>query len=165
VHHLSKIELAQALRRVEELGQIGEEFVNSHFEGLKSEGKVSNFQWESQDNAVSPYDFWYERDGRKFLLDVKATSGGFERSIHISLPELQVMRDSAEPYYVYRVYEVEDGMAKLRISGEMRPIAEAILKILLSLPEGVGSDGVSVSPLILGCGAQIALAMPDPVET
>jgi len=161
---LSKVELAQALRRVEELGQVGEEFVNSYLEGLKSQGKISNFQWESQDNAVSPYDFWYEQGGRKFLLDVKATSGGFERSIHISLPELQTMQDSGEPYHVYRVYEVEDGKAKLRISVEMRTIAKAILKILLSLPNGVSSDGVSVSPLILDCGAEIALAMPDPVE-
>jgi len=97
-------------------------------------------------------------------LDVKATSGGFERNIHISLPELLAMRDSAEPYYIYRVYEVGEGAAKLRISKEMRLIADAILKVLLALPAGVSSDGVSVSPSILSCGAEVNLVMPDAAE-
>lgn len=150
---------------MEELGQLGEEFVNAHFESLKAESRIGNFQWESQDNAVSPYDFWYEQDGRKAFLDVKATSGGFERNVHVSLPELLAMRDSKEPYFIYRVYEVGEGSAKLRISQEMRTIADTILKVLLGLPAGVSSDGVSVSPSMLGCGAEANLTMPDAVET
>lgn len=161
---LSKNELTQAIRRVEELGQLGEEFINAYFEKLKSGSRVTNFQWESQDNAVSPYDFWYEKDGSKSLLDVKATSGDFERNIHVSLPELLTMRDSLEPYYVYRVYEVEEGTAKLRISKEMRSVADSILKVLLGLPAGVSSDGVSIAPSSLAFGAEIELVMPDPSE-
>jgi hypothetical protein len=98
-------------------------------------------------------------------LDVKATSGGFERNVHISLPELLAMRDSKEPYYIYRLYEVAEGAAKLRISQEMRTIADTIVQILLGLPAGVTSDGVSLSPTILGCGAEVKLVMPDAVET
>jgi len=150
---------------VEELGQLGEEFVNAHFESLKSEARIVNFQWESQDNAVSPYDFWYEQDGRKAFLDIKATSGGFERNVHVSLPELLAMRDSKEPYFIYRVYEVGEGTAKLRVSQEMRGIADAILKILLSLAAGVSSDGISLSPSMLECGAEVNITMPDVVET
>ncbi len=161
---LSKAELAQALRRVEELGQMGEEFVNAYFERLKLEKQIAEFRWESQDNAVSPYDFWYEQGGRKSFLDVKATSGGFERSIHISFPELQAMRDLAEPYHIYRVYEAGERSAKLRISTEMRGIAEAILKILLQLPAGISSDGVSLSPSKLDCGKVFDVSMPDPIE-
>jgi hypothetical protein len=160
---LSKIDLAQALRRVEELGQIGEEYVNAHFERLKAENQITNFQWESQNNAVAPYDFWYEHEGRRTLLDVKATSGGFERNVHISIPELEVMRSSAEPYYIYRVYEMTGDGAKLRISQEMRGFAERILKALEGLPAGVSSDGVSLSPSLLACGASADLLMPDAV--
>jgi hypothetical protein len=98
-------------------------------------------------------------------LDVKATSGGFERNVHISLPELLAMRDFKEPYFIYRLYEVGEGTAKLRISQEMRTIAEAILKVLLGLPAGVSSDGVSLSPSMLGCSAEVSLAMPDTVQT
>jgi hypothetical protein len=160
---LSKIELAQALRRVEELGQVGEEFVNAHLENLRSTGKLSGFQWESQDNAVSPFDFWREDAGKRSFLDVKATSGGFERTIHISLPELEMMADSSEPYYIYRVYEVEERAAKLRISGEMRDLARKVLEVLRGLPSGIYSDGISLSPEILDCGDEITLTMPDTV--
>lgn len=158
---LSKGDLADAIRRVEELGQVGEEFVNAHFEKLRAEKRIVKFQWESQENAVSPYDFWYEQGARKSFLDVKATSGGFERNIHVSLPELFAMRDFREPYYIYRVYEVGEGSAKLRISEEMRAFAESVLKVLAGLPSGVNSDGVSVSPSMLDFGAEESLVMPD----
>lgn len=138
--------------------------MNAHFERLKSEAQIVNFQWESQDNAVSPFDFWYERDGSKSLLDVKATNGDFERNIHISFPELQAMRDSAEPYYIYRVYEIAEGVAKLRISAPMRTVAGAVLEVLLKLPAGFSSDGVSVLPSTLHFGAEVNLMMPDAVE-
>ena len=161
---LSRIDLAQALRRVEELGQIGEEYVNAHFERLKTENRILNFQWESQENAVAPYDFWFEHEGRRTLLDVKATSGGFERNIHISIPELEVMRSAIQPYHIYRVYEMGEQAAKLRISGEMRAFAERILRALEGLPAGVSSDGVSLSPSLLGCGASVDLLMPDNVD-
>jgi len=143
---------------------MGEEFVNAHFEKLKSEKRIANFQWESQENAVSPYDFWYEKDARRSFLDVKATSGGFERNIHISLPELFVMRDSPEPYHIYRIYEVGEGNAKLRISKEMRAFADSVLKVLAGLPNGVNSDGISVSPSMLDFGAEENLVVPDDNE-
>lgn len=162
---LSKIELAQTLRRVEELGQMGEEFVNAYFDKLKTEGQIVSFQWESQDNAVAPYDFWYEKEHRKSLLDVKATSGGFERNIHISVPELLTMRDSREPYYIYRLYEVGERTAKLRISKDVKGIAEAVLKVVDGLPRGVNSDGVSLSPAILEWGKEESLIMPEPAES
>jgi uncharacterized protein DUF3883 len=149
---------------VEEIGHLGEEFVNSYFQKLKSEAQITNSQWESQDNAVSPFDFYYEQGGSKSLLDVKATNGDFERNIHISLPELQVMRDSAKPYYIYRVYEIVEGTAKLRISKPMRTVAGAVLEVLLRLPAGINSDGVSVSPSTLDFGAEVNLLMPDAVE-
>ena len=46
----------------------------------------------------------------------------------------------------------------------MRAIADAILKVLLTLPAGASSDGVSVSPSILSCGAEVNLVMPDAAE-
>jgi hypothetical protein len=132
---------------------------------LKTEGQIVSFQWESQDNAVAPYDFWYEKGHRKSLLDVKATSGGFERNIHISVPELLTMRDSGEPYYIYRLYEVGERTAKLRISKDVKGMAEAVLKVLDGLPKGVNSDGVSLSPAILDWGKEENLVMPEPVES
>jgi Domain of unknown function (DUF3883) len=140
----------------------GEEFVNTYFDKLKANAKIDNFQWESQENAVAPYDFSFEQGTRKSFLDVKATSGGFERNIHLSFPELLAMRDSAEPYYIYRVYDVQETSAKLRISKEMRAFADSVLKVLAGLPNGVNSDGISVSPSVLDFAPEEqSLAIPD----
>jgi hypothetical protein len=151
---LSRIELASALRRVEEIGQLGEELVNAHFERERTEGKISSFGWESIDNAVAPFDFWCEQAGLRMLIDVKATSGEFERNIHVSLPELRLMRDSAEQYVIYRIYEIVGNTAKLRKSEPVRNLASSVLKGLEALPKGVTSDGVSFSPEILQFGAE-----------
>jgi hypothetical protein len=146
---LSRSELASALRRVEEIGQLGEELVNAHFEREKIEGRITNFGWEAIDNAVAPFDFWCEQAGFRTFVDVKATSGEFERNIHVSLPELRHMRDSKEQYFIYRIYEIVDNTAKLRRSAPTRELASSVLKALEALPQGVTADGVSFSPRIL----------------
>jgi len=46
----------------------------------------------------------------------------------------------------------------------MRSIADVILRVLLGLPAGVNSDGVTLSPSMLGCGAEVNITMPDAVE-
>jgi hypothetical protein len=138
--------------------------VNAYLETLKSRAQLTSFQWESQDNAVSPFDFWYEESGRRSLLDVKCTGGDFDRNIHISLPELLMMRDSKEPYYIYRVYGINAGRATLRISDEMHTVARAVLDVLLVLPDGVSSDGVSVAPSFLKFGSEISLTMSETPE-
>jgi len=74
------------------------------------------------------------------------------------------MRDSPEPYHIYRIYEVGEGNAKLRISKEMRAFADSVLKVLAGLPNGVNSDGISVSPSMLDFGAEENLVMPDDNE-
>lgn len=146
---LSRTELAEALRRVEEIGQLGEELVNAHFEREKMEGRIASFGWESIDNAVAPFDFWCEQAGLRTLVDVKATSGEFERNIHVSLPELRLMRDSKEQYFIYRIYEIVGNTAKLRRSAPTRELASSVLKVLERLPQGIAADGISFSPGIL----------------
>jgi hypothetical protein len=157
---LSKGELATAIRRVEEIGEIGEEFIHSHLEELKAGAKIGEYLWVSQTNAVSPFDFWFEEGNVRTLLDVKSTTGKFERIIHISIPELEQMRDAAGRYLLYRVYEINEATAKLRVSGDMRDFAAGILDLLSGLPDGVGSDGISVNPKILKFGPEIRLLPP-----
>lgn len=159
---LSKIELANAVRRVEEIGQIGEEFVNAYLERLKSSGQISEFQWVSTENAVAPFDFWYEESGNRILLDVKATTGDFERNLHVSLPELQIMQDTTNRYLIFRVYSIVGNTAKLRISGELSKLSTAILAILAGLPKGINADGVSLAPNLLDFGAEIDLTLSLP---
>ena len=157
---LSKAELAKAIKRIEEIGELGEEFVQVYLDDQKNRGTIREYQWASQDNAVSPFDFRVEKPDSGFLLDVKATTGRFERNLHVSVPELETMLNQPSEYLIYRVYEMSDGSAKLRISGKMRGFAHTVLAILRKLPDGVQSDGVSVGPSTLPFGDEILLSMP-----
>lgn len=140
---------------------MGEEFVQAYLDELRTKGTIREYQWASQDNAVSPFDFWVEDPASRTLLDVKATTGRFDRNLHISVPELETMLNEPTAYAIYRVYEMSDGSAKLRISESMKEFARAILDVLRNLPNGVQSDGVSVSPSALRFGAEIPLSLPE----
>ncbi len=140
---------------------MGEEFVQAYLDGLKARGTIREYHWASQDNAVAPFDFWVENPDSRTLLDVKATAGRFERNLHISVPELQAMLNEPTAYVIYRVYEMSDGSAKLRVSGSMKEFARMILNVLRELPNGVQSDGIGVSPSTLQFGAEIPLSLLD----
>lgn len=158
VRRVSRDDLLKARARAEEVGQLGEEYVNAYLAKLKAEGRISEFEWVAMADAVSPYDFWAMDAGSKRLLDVKSTSGEFGRPLHVSMNELRTIAESTERYDVYRIYEATDISAKLRISEGLRPIAESILGVLNSLPAGTTADGVSISPDRLTFGAEVQLA-------
>jgi hypothetical protein len=156
---LSKAELAKAIKHLQEVGQMGEEFVQAYLDGLKTQGAIRDYHWVSQDNAVSPFDFWVEDEKSKGLLDVKATRGQFERYVHVSVPELESMFNEKSLYVIYRVYEMSDNSAKLRVSGSMKEFAGIILDVLRKLPPGVQSDGISIDPSTIQFGLEIPLLL------
>ncbi|HCI82394.1 MAG TPA: hypothetical protein DHW02_22195, partial [Ktedonobacter sp.] len=147
---VSRDDLQKAKGTVEAVGLQGEQFVNNYLSMLKSQGKIQDFAWVADENVINPYDFWVSYDGKtKVLVDVKSTQGNFERTLHISLNELLRMRDGPEHYDIYRVFSMQEVTAQLRIAKNVGLWAEQILKVLEMLPEGVFSDGISLSPTIL----------------
>ncbi len=54
-----------------------------------------------------------------------------------------------EQYHLYRVYEMRDSEAKLRISRDLRDFALEILDVFERLPHGVMPDSISVEPSML----------------
>lgn len=146
---LKKISLAdfqKAKKTAEINGKRGEEFVNDYFEKLLERSEIAQFTWESNANPISPYDFVYtNNDGNTIHVDVKSTSGPFDNVIHISYNELLQM-SIADRYDIYRVYFINEGVARLRISQGLKDWALGILTVLNSLPEGIKSDGISLKP-------------------
>jgi Domain of unknown function (DUF3883) len=141
---LSREELQRARRIAEEVGRAGEELVCQHLRELKRKGAVIDFVWASDNNAVAPYDFLVTQlDKQEIAVDVKSTSGEFERPLHISYAELVEMIGKRR-YDIYRVFEVSDTSGSLRISEDVGPFAASILDVIGQLPEGVQLDGVSV---------------------
>lgn len=146
IRTVSKDELKLARSRAEEIGDIGEQFVNDHFQSLRSSGTIEDFTWVSASSATAPYDFEVVTRGKREVVDVKATIGAFENRLHISMAELIEMAHSESEYFIFRVYGIEGSRARLRISDEMRTFAKHVLSYLGALPAGVTADGISVSP-------------------
>src|SRR5581483_224886 len=163
---LSKEQLQRAREKAEDIGQQGEEWVSLYLTRLQDEGSISGFEWSSAENAVSPYDFRVTlNNGETISIDAKATLGGFESRIHISLSELYEMKDSANRYDLYRVFNISETSAQLCIAEDTRAFAANALAVLDALPRGVTADSVSVAlspaPASLAFGAPILIEQAD----
>lgn len=160
----SREELQRARRIAEEIGRAGEEFVLQYLIDLKASAKVLEFTWTSETNAVAPYDFLIVMpDRQEIAIDVKSTSGEFERPIHVSSAELIEMTDDRR-YDIYRVYELSDTSAILKISENVGELALPILASFKQLPLGVRVDSVSIEINAFKFGSAISLTPPAPEE-
>ena len=150
---VSRSELAQARLRAGEVGYLGETLVQAHLEQAVDAGSLASFVWVADQNAVAPFDFeLVALSGAREHVDVKATSGGFERTLHVSLAELHAMADTDTPYRLYRLCDMDENSATLRISEPMAAFALSVLASLSALPLGVSPDGFSLDPTRLSFG-------------
>lgn len=144
---VSKEDLLLARERADEIGTAGEELINSYLIGLQSTEAIRGFEWTSASNSVASFDFEVrEVDGTTTLIDVKATTGSFDRVFHASISELRQMVTTDNSYRIYRVYEMENGTARLSVSDPMKAVAGNILASFDQIPEGVTIDSVSILP-------------------
>jgi len=150
--------LERARKNADQIGRLGEELMSVHLERLQSEGKIIDFKWVSDENAVAPYDYKITCvTGETVKLDVKATSGEFDRRIHISLGELEEMARGDSRYDLCRMYEIGHTGAQLRVAEDCGDFARGILTAFESLPDGVTADCVSVRPDCLPFGDDTAV--------
>lgn len=147
---ISPEELQMIKNITSEIGIAGEEYINFYLGSLCKNGELKSFKWVSKENANSPYDFYIlNNDNEKTLIDVKSTHGSFDNLIHISYGELKRMAFGPERYDIYRVYELNDNSAKLKISGPLKSFASGIFEIFKGLPDGIIPEGISVCTSLL----------------
>lgn len=155
--------LQQARENASQTGRTGEEVLNAYFGQQKQLGKIKDFEWVSNANAISPFDFTVWEEGAVINVEAKTTSGSFENTLHISFNELLQMRE-AEHYHLYRVYEVTDTASYLKIARNMKQFAEEILAVLDKLPSGVRPDSISVDPRVLTFEPPVHIEVPNEDE-
>jgi Domain of unknown function (DUF3883) len=159
---LTPEELLVARASGERTGQLGEELIDVYFKTKKEGGDLLDYEWVSQTNAIAPYDFRVEWKGqRPMLLDVKSTRGEFNNPIHVSLGELVKSQKGPERYEIYRLYEVTDRSAKLRVSKNVSKSFKPILDAVADLPTGVCADGFSIAVDVLHFGDEIEIKLDD----
>jgi hypothetical protein len=134
-------------KSAEQMGNTGEEIINDYFIREAEQNCIGGFEWTSSVNAISPFDFRViGLAGASRLLDVKSTAGTFSNPIHLSLAEIRTAVSGPEPYDIYRVYEITEEFAKLRIASNVRASLQGALDSLQNLPAGMSADSVSVAP-------------------
>ncbi len=158
--------LERAWQKAAKIGRKGEELVDVYLTKQKTNSIISDYEWASRDNAVSPYDFIiWDKDNIKVLIDVKTTEYDFEQALHISFNELLTMRDHNGKYDLFRVYNVTENSGNLRIASDLKKFSEKILEILEQLPKGVTSDSISVKPRIISFGNEVSLSIQNTNDT
>lgn len=143
---LSQEALQRARRNAEDIGRMGEELVAAYFERQLEQGRIGSYHWASNENAVAPYDFKVSIEEEHRLIDVKSTTGGFDRKLHISINELRQIADGEERYDLWRLYELNEVRAKVRVAENVREVCAVVVKAVKKLPVGVLPDSFSVDP-------------------
>ncbi|MGZ5050472.1 MAG: protein NO VEIN domain-containing protein [Methylobacter sp.] len=150
---VSRDELYRAKLGAEQVGRQGEELLKEWFEDEKLNGQIEDYVWESDINAIAPYDFAILDDGKVVRkIDAKSTAGSFSNPLHVSLSELYEMVKPEAAYDLYRVYSLNENTGMLRIAKDLAPFASKILSSLNSLPNGVAIDSISIKPDALPFG-------------
>ena len=147
---ISPEEFARSRQAAEQTGVMGEELLNYHLEQQLLDGQLEFLEWSSSINAVSPFDFRFDKPGgRQRLVDAKSTSGDFKNVLHLSYAELLQAVSGPEPYDIYRLYEVTEASAKLRIAEDVGSVLQGLLEVISKLPEGATMDSLSINPALL----------------
>ncbi len=142
---IDREQLARARDAADAVGRKGEEIVCAWLEEQLLSGAVTGYRWISDENAVAPYDFEVTEGGKTRLVEVKSTSGDFNRAFHMSTAELEEAA-KAKHYDIFRVSKVDPATdtAILHIAEDATALAQDILERFKDLPDEVRVDAVSI---------------------
>ncbi|MFD4122122.1 hypothetical protein ACFWQD_12545 [Alcaligenes faecalis] len=144
---ISPEDFIRSRQAAEQTGVTGENLLNVYLDYERLQERISEFEWTASINAVAPFDFQLTTTlGDTRVIDAKSTSGTFSNPLHLSFGEVYRAVHGPEPYDIYRLYEVTEHAAKMRIACDIGPRLRDILDQLSALPAGVSADGISVQP-------------------
>lgn len=144
--------LARARLAAEEAGRNGEVLVDIWLRREVREGRLAGAVWVSERNAVNPWDFEVtELSGSVVRIEVKSTTGPFERDLHISQSEVVfAAQNGSERTELWRVFAISSDGGWLRINRDIRTFVKRITTAAANLPAGVVPDGYSIRPASMG---------------
>jgi hypothetical protein len=158
--------LKDAKNRAEASGRLGEVLVNDWLQGEVAAGRLLKATWVAEINAVHPWDFdIIELTGELVRVEVKSTTGPFERSIHISQAEIESAAGVNAPRTdLYRTSEINSAGGLLSICRDVAPLATEILQSIAPLSPEIVPDGYSVKPVRFGAWEKTFRILPADEE-
>jgi hypothetical protein len=138
--------LMKARASAEANGCKGEVLVNIYLQHAKAEGRINDFIWVSEENAISAWDFEViELDGTAIRVEVKATGGGFDRPIHISQNEVLAAAEAGAPRTdLFRVFAIGNDGGWIRVAKGIAPVCQSIVGAIAGLSAGITPEGYSI---------------------
>lgn len=137
------------------------------YDWLISTGHTEDqIEWTSVSHARAPYDFKVNNPGwnpnlTEAFIDVKTTSGLFERDFHASLAELRFAA-SSDNYKIARIYECHEQQPKFKLLDGLASIANEVLTQIQQFPKSITPDSFRISPTILN--VEIESDLPPKVD-
>ena len=119
-------DLEKAKRNIAKIGKKGEELVNDYLERLKSLNEIETFEWlNKRRESGLPYDFILNQE---HYIDVKSTRFDFSQNIVFSNQEVGFINqlESNFTYSVYRVFDITETNANLKICTQCMPYIQKI---------------------------------------
>lgn len=130
----------------EKTGEVGEELLDGYFGSLLNL-ELESYCWVSKENAISPFDFSLKsKDGKEWQVDAKSTAGDFDVPLFLSISEIKYALTSGLDYDIYRLYNVKETGAFLRIARNIGQKLTTLFDVLDSLPVGVKPTSFSIEP-------------------
>lgn len=130
-------DLEKAKKNMALVGKRGEELVNEYLKKLKNMHKVESFEWmnKSKESGL-PYDFILNQ---KMYIDVKSTRFDFTQNIVFSYQEVDFanQQKSDFDYSVYRVFDLTEANANLKICTQCMPYMEQLNKNVQTFNEAI----------------------------
>ena len=136
----------EARLKAEATGFGGEQLLNDWLDQELAAGRILSFKWFFEENAINPWDFEIEdSSGAVRRIEVKTTRSAFKRPFQISQAELEFAADAASPPTdLYRLYEYDDGRARLAVARDIRATAQGILSVVQELAPQVKPDSYTM---------------------
>lgn len=158
---ISAVDLKAAKDAAVRTGELGEELLNGFFDA-KLISDLASHTWVSQENAISPNDFMLTMNSGEIRhADAKSTSGDFGAPIYLSMAEIRHAVNSDVPYDIYRLYNVKEFGAQVRIALNIKARLIPLLGSLAGVPEGVRIDSLSFTPDFFDFSSDVKIIVGD----
>ena len=145
----------------EATGRLGELLVDKYLGDLRDSGRIEDYDWTADVNAVAPFDFHVRHSGQWERWEIKTTSSNFSRHYYLPRSELREMAHGGEAYRLGRVFGAHRNRGQMRLSVNLADFGRVILESCATLPERVMLNGVTITPDENQFGETIDLALPS----
>lgn len=141
-------DIEKAKKQFAFIGKKGEELINEYLSQEQSAKRIESFEWKNSSRESGlPYDFLVKsKESQELYVDVKSTRFDFTQNIVFSHQEIGFVNhlNNDAQYFVYRVFDITDESADLRICNQCLPYMSLMDANVNSFKQKIGVQKTSL---------------------